>query len=95
MASVFPWTCSRTAVSVWRVTVVPCVTSRGSCLTPAAATTVNTGAARSLIQERPTATVRPDTPESSVMQVGDTHITTVDTPESSVMQIGDTHTLLL
>lgn len=70
MESASHWTISHTAASVWRVTVVLCVTSRGNCSTPAAAWPANTAAARSLTQEMPTVTVRVDTLENSVTQVG-------------------------
>lgn len=70
MESASHWTLSRTAVSVWRVTAAPCVTSRGSCSTPAVACPANTAAARSQTQETPTVTVKVATLGNSVTQVG-------------------------
>lgn len=64
------WTFSHTAVSVWRVTVVPYVTNRGSCSTLAVACPVNMVVARSQTQEMPIVIVKVATLETFVMQVG-------------------------
>lgn len=70
MESASHWTPSRTAASVLRVTVVPYVTNKGSCSTPADACPANMAAARSQIQEMPFVTVKVATLGNSVMQVG-------------------------
>lgn len=70
MESVSPWTLSRTAVSVPRVTAEPCVTNKGSCSTPAVTCPANMDAARSQTQETHTVTVKVAIPENSVTQVG-------------------------
>lgn len=62
-------TFSRTAASVLRVTVVPCVTNRESCSTPADACPANMVAARSQTQEMPIVTVKVATLGNSVTQV--------------------------
>lgn len=69
MASASHWMLSLTAASVWRDTVVPCVTSRGSCSTPAVACPANMDAARYQTQETPTATVKVATPGNFVILV--------------------------
>lgn len=75
MESASHWTLSLTAVSVRRVTAVPCVTNRGSCSTPAVACPANTVAARSQTREMPTVTVKVATLGNFVMQVGLIYIT--------------------
>lgn len=70
MESASHWTLSHTAVNVWRVTVVPYVTNKGSCSTLAVACPVNMGVARSQTQEIPIVIVKVATLDTFVMQVG-------------------------
>lgn len=70
MESAFHWTLSRIAVSVQRVTAGPCVTNKGSCLTPAVDCPASMAAARSQTQETLSVTVKAATLGSFVMQVG-------------------------
>ena len=70
MESASRWPASRITASAQRVITAPCVTSRGSCSTPAAAWPASMAAARSRTRETPTVTVRVATPESSATQVG-------------------------